>query len=62
MTSADQRSDKQPQAPQKSDAALPVRLVRSADLLQGEREVVIQHANEFYRLRVTKSGKLILHK
>jgi hemin uptake protein HemP len=38
------------------------RLVPSEELLRGGREVLIQHADEIYRLRVTRSGKLILHK
>lgn len=35
---------------------------RSSDLLQGQREVLIIHGNETYRLRLTRNGKLILHK
>ena len=36
--------------------------VRSEDLLQGDREVVILHNEEAYRLLVTKNNKLILQK
>lgn len=36
--------------------------VRSSDLLRGQREVLIQHAGETYRLRHTRNGKLILTK
>ena len=39
-----------------------LRTVRSEDLLQGAREVLIQHGQETYRLRLTKAGKLILNK
>jgi hemin uptake protein HemP len=39
-----------------------VRRVRSEDLLQGGRELLITHGQEVYRLRLTKSGKLILGK
>jgi hemin uptake protein HemP len=39
-----------------------MRVIRSDTLLQGEREVAIQHGSEFYRLRLTKTGKLILNK
>lgn len=35
---------------------------RSADLFQGTREVLINHEGEVYRLRLTRNGKLILHK
>jgi hemin uptake protein HemP len=34
----------------------------SQALLSGQREVFIQHGSEFYRLILTKSGKLILQK
>ena len=36
--------------------------VRSTDLFQGEREIVIRHGAEEYRLRITRTGKLILTK
>jgi hemin uptake protein HemP len=38
------------------------RTVSSSDILQGDREVLIQHGEHVYRLRVTKAGKLILNK
>jgi hemin uptake protein HemP len=37
-------------------------VLRSEDVLKGAREVVIQHAGEAYRLRLTSNGKLILTK
>ena len=39
-----------------------VRIIRSAELLQGEREVYIDHEGEIYRLRLTRNQKLILQK
>ena len=36
--------------------------VRLADLLRGNREAVIEHNGQDYRLRLTASGKLILTK
>jgi len=39
-----------------------VRIVRSEELLQGQAEVLIAHGAETYRLRLTRSGKLILQK
>jgi hemin uptake protein HemP len=36
--------------------------IRSDDLLHGQREILIEHQGEIYRLSVTRSGKLILHK
>ncbi len=38
------------------------REVNSQDLMQGNREIVIRHGTEAYRLSVTRSGKLILRK
>jgi hemin uptake protein HemP len=37
-----------------------VRTIRSAELLQGDREVCIDHEGEIYRLRLTRNQKLIL--
>lgn len=36
--------------------------INSADLLQGHRELLIHHEGEVYRLRLTRTGKLILNK
>ena len=36
--------------------------LRSAELFGTAREVVIEHAGEEYRLRLTRQGKLILTK
>jgi hemin uptake protein HemP len=44
--------DKQPQR----------RQIRSVELFSGQREVLIEHAGEFYSLRQTSKGKLILTK
>jgi hemin uptake protein HemP len=38
------------------------RQIRSTDLLGGSREVLIEHSGEFYSLRRTSKGKLILTK
>ena len=51
--------------PEAADGRVPttkqttVRLTTAA-LLQGRREVEIEHAGRIYRLRITASGKLIL--
>ena len=34
----------------------------STDLLRGQREALIVHGGEVYRLRCTRNGKLILQK
>jgi hemin uptake protein HemP len=36
--------------------------LRSTDLLSGQREAIIEHGQEQYRLRLTSNGKLILTK
>lgn len=50
----------QHQAP--SPPAENVREIDSAELFQGDREVLIRHHGEVYRLRLTKNDRLILHK
>lgn len=36
--------------------------IESGDLFRGQREILIQHGDEIYRLRITRNEKLILHK
>ena len=43
-------------------ATTTVRSVTSEELFQGQREILIQHAGETYRLRLTRNDKLILNK
>ena len=45
-----------------SKTSKPLEPIASADLLQGRRERQIMHGNEVYRLTLTRTGKLILHK
>jgi hemin uptake protein HemP len=35
---------------------------RVSDLMSGEREVILEHRGQDYRLRITEAGKLILSK
>jgi hemin uptake protein HemP len=58
-----------PENPSKSNPDEPLhphpetlRLIRSEELLAGAHEVLIEHEGQTYRLRLTRSGKLILHK
>ena len=53
-----------PSEPAASSAAQPSvpREINSTELMRGQREIVIRHGNELYRLNVTRSGKLILRK
>ena len=50
--------DKSP-APETASAS---RAVTSNELFGSQREIIIQHEDAIYRLRITKSGKLILTK
>ena len=56
------RTDSQAASP--SPCAVPgsPRIVTSETILAGEREIVITHGTEVYRLRITSNGKLILTK
>ncbi|MEO8346796.1 MAG: hemin uptake protein HemP [Betaproteobacteria bacterium] len=38
----------------------PTRRVRSEELFRGAREIVIEHDQRKYQLRITQNGKLIL--
>ncbi|MEW9571242.1 hemin uptake protein HemP [Rhodanobacter sp. Si-c] len=53
-----------PHLPLRSAAAVtePVRRISSQSLLEGERELVIQHQGNEYHLRLTRNDKLILTK
>jgi hemin uptake protein HemP len=43
------------------ESAVPI-VVRSEALLRGQREILIVHSDDVYRLRITRNGKLILTK
>ena len=49
-----------PEAPR--GAASSGRVVASDELFQGKAELLIQHGETIYRLRITRGGKLILNK
>ena len=38
------------------------KILRSNELFSGNREVTIEHGGAYYRLMITKAGKLILNK
>ncbi|MCC5859618.1 MAG: hemin uptake protein HemP [Ectothiorhodospiraceae bacterium] len=58
----DRRTPTAPQPPVPEADTGGKHTIRSADLLQGEREIIILHGNMPYRLRLTRQGKLILTK
>ena len=51
-----------PARPAASTAPHTRRRIDSRELLGGDRELLIQHQQQVYRLRVTAQGKLILTK
>ncbi|MAT16251.1 MAG: hemin transporter HemP [Planctomyces sp.] len=61
-----QKSDTKatPQRPEtlKQTQVPSVPLIQSSELMGAHKEIQIQHGSELYRLCLTKSGKLILHK
>jgi len=51
-----------PPAPTHGHPTISGRVIPSGDLFGHEREVLIEHQGSYYRLRLTRAGKLILHK
>ncbi|MCB1734754.1 MAG: hemin uptake protein HemP [Gammaproteobacteria bacterium] len=49
-------------SPTANTAEMPPRELNSNALFDGQRELHIRHGGEQYRLRITRSGKLILTK
>jgi len=56
--------DKDPESEEGHGNVAPVRSrrIRVRDLLGNDREVILEHAGQEYRLRITSKGKLILTK
>jgi hemin uptake protein HemP len=61
-TNAQPQESRPNNEPRRTTAPDSVRKLASHDLLQGAQEILIEHAGEVYRLRLTRNGKLILHK
>ncbi len=55
----DQSSLKAPDAPAKPGGTLRLNV---SELMRGEREAILEHRGQDYRLRITATGKLILTK
>lgn len=59
------KTEKKPAAPNVSaqgTSLTGLRRVIVAELLAGDREVILEHDGQDYRLRITANGKLILTK
>jgi hemin uptake protein HemP len=48
--------------PRPAEATPKLRRLKVSDLLAGEREIILDHDGQDYRLRITANGKLILTK
>ncbi len=62
MSPMDHPIDERPDAPSERQPAVPPARVDSRQLFEGQRELIIQHQGEEYRLRITRHDKLILTK
>jgi hemin uptake protein HemP len=54
--------ERSPAGTRPSPAGTRVKRSKVSELLQGEREVILEHDSQNYRLRITANGKLILTK
>ncbi len=61
MMSRDETNVPHVQRPPPATAGRPRRL-KVSELLDGEREAILEHGGQDYRLRITANGKLILTK
>lgn len=61
MTIADDFEETRAQ-PGSGGTQRPLRRIKVSELLENEREAILEHAGQEYRLRVTANGKLILTK
>ena len=41
---------------------VPPRVIPSTEIFQGDQEILIQHGDQTYRLRITRANRLILNK
>jgi len=58
----DQNKEEPLAAGSDAKSELPAGVISSEAILNGNSEVLIQHGDSIYRLRVTQNGKLILCK
>lgn len=56
----------EPNGPQADDSSASrepgIRTLKSDDLFEGAKELGIEHQGLFYRLKITRQGKLVLNK
>jgi hemin uptake protein HemP len=56
------RDEAEQSMPGHATAVAKMRRLKVSELLAGEREVILEHDGQDYRLRITANGKLILTK
>jgi hemin uptake protein HemP len=56
------QSQPRPESELQTELPPPQRVVRVEELLGDQHEVLIQHGSEYYRLRLTRNGRLLLTK
>ena len=56
------RDDAEQAMPKQAPAVPKLRRLKVSELLAGEREAILEHDGQDYRLRITANGKLILTK
>src|SRR5262245_3486559 len=57
-----QQDPESPSPVERSQADTRLKRIKVSELLQGAREVILEHDSQDYRLRITANGKLILTK
>jgi hemin uptake protein HemP len=62
VVSAPFENPRHAEATSTQEGGIDLRTLSSDELLHGQREVLIRHGSEVYRLRLTRQGKLILQK
>lgn len=56
------RNSKDREQPAEASAIGALRRISAVELFAGSREVIVEHEGQYYRLRITSNGKLILTK
>jgi len=59
---SDQKKEEPFLAKSNAKETIPAEVISSEALLKGNPEVLIQHGDSIYRLKITQNGKLILCK
>ena len=55
-------SEREPASTHPNGEGCKQKIISSAELFDNQREILIRHGDDLYRLRITRTGKLILNK